>query len=112
MFQLAILPGPNTPEIVDSFLQPIVAELNDLSHHGLLVRRNGVEICKAKVNLVIATGDIPAVAGLARHAGHMSQYGCRICRTITKKHHHHTCFLQFNADIRDKTDFTDPNVSK
>jgi hypothetical protein len=109
MIQLAVLPGPSTPEVIDSFLQPIVEEFKDLSNHGLLVRRNGVDICKAKVNLVIGTGDIPAAAALSRHAGHMGRYGCRICRTVTERHGSRTCFLQFNADIRNKTDFTDPD---
>lgn len=111
MIQLAILPGPKTPEIIDSFLEPIVAELLDLSEHGLLVRKNGVDVCKARVNLVIASGDIPAAAALARHTGHMSKFGCRLCRAETTRHSHHTCFLEFDASIRSSTDYTNPDIT-
>lgn len=107
LIQLAILPGPKTPENVDSFLKPIVAEFKDLSTHGLLVRQNGMQVCKAKVNLIIATGDIPAAAALARHKGHTSTFGCRLCRIETEKHDYRTCFLEADADVRSRVDFTD-----
>ncbi|KAG2204467.1 hypothetical protein INT47_005258 [Mucor saturninus] len=87
MIQLAILPGPNSPKILDSFLRPIVEEFKDLSNHGLVIRRHGNVICKSKINLVIATGDIPAAASLAHNSGHMST------NDIT-------------ASLREKTDFT------
>lgn len=109
MLQLAILPGPKTPDVIDSFLGPIVEEFKDLSNHGLLVKRNGSEICKAKVNLVIATGDIPAAAALARHGGHSSGYDRRLCRIETEKLNNCTCFLTFNNQIRPSTDFVVPN---
>lgn len=111
MIQLAILPGPNTPEVIDSFLEPIVSELNDLSKYGLMVRKNGIEVCNARVHLVIASGDIPAAAALARHTGHTSKFGCRICRVRTEKVDGYTCYLEFNAPIREKTDFTNPDLN-
>lgn len=109
MFQLAILPGPKTPEVIDSFLNPIVAECKDLSEHGMIVRRNGVEICRAKVNLVMATGDIPAVGALARHAGFTHRFGCRICGTKTEKNGGHTCFKNYDSDVRRLADFFEPD---
>ncbi|KAG2191063.1 hypothetical protein INT47_012048, partial [Mucor saturninus] len=106
MIQLAILPGPNSPKNLDSFLRPIVEEFKDLSNHGLVIRRHGNVICKSKVNLVIATGDIPAAASLAHHSGHMSTNGCRLCRIVTKRVNSRTCYLDINASLREKTDFT------
>ena len=110
MLQLAIIPGPNNPHDLDSFLQPLADEFKDLSDHGIVVRRNGKEICRAKVNLVIATGDIPAAASLAHHSGHMSNDGCRFCRIVTQTKNHRRCFLDTNAPMRDKTDFIDGNT--
>ncbi|KAG2191773.1 hypothetical protein INT47_000262 [Mucor saturninus] len=106
MIQLAILPGPNTPKDLDFFLQPIVDEFRDLSNHGLVIRRNGDVVCKSKVNLVIATGDIPAAASLAHHSGHMSTNGCRLCRIVTKRVNSRTCYLDTTASLREKADFT------
>lgn len=111
MFQLAILPGPKSPKDLDSFLKPIIDEFKDLSEHGLVVRKNGKIICEAKVNLVIATGDIPAAASLSHHAGHMSKNGCRFCKIVTKHIDKRNCFLEINAEMRDKSDFILDNQS-
>lgn len=108
MFQLAILPGPNSPKDMDTFLKPIVDELRVLSSTGLTVRMDGEEVCRAKVHLVMATGDIPAVADLCHHAGHMSTYGCRICLTKTVKVDHRSCYLDYKADIRPIDNYTHP----
>ena len=105
MIQLAILPGPKSPKDLDSFLKPIVNEFKDLSKHGLLIRRNGQEVCRSRVNLVIATGDIPAAASLAHHARHMSRNGCRFCRIETIRVDSRTCYLDTLAAMRDTSDF-------
>lgn len=109
MIQLCIIPGPNTPKDLDSFLRPIVHEFRDLGLHGILVKENGVEICEAKVNLLIATGDIPAAAGLAQHKGHTSKFGCRLCRTEAERHNYRNCFVDYNAPFRTVEDFADPD---
>ncbi|KAI9329150.1 hypothetical protein BD770DRAFT_404290 [Pilaira anomala] len=57
MFQLAILPGK--VKDLDSFLLPIVDEIKSLGEHGLIVKNYDGETIKAKVHLVMATGDIP-----------------------------------------------------
>jgi hypothetical protein len=67
MLQFAILPGPNYPKNIDTFLKQIIDEFYLLSTKGMLVQKDGIEVCRAKVNLVMATGDIPAVADLAHH---------------------------------------------
>ncbi|OAD77927.1 hypothetical protein PHYBLDRAFT_73852 [Phycomyces blakesleeanus NRRL 1555(-)] len=43
---------------------------------------------RAKVHVLMATGDIPALAKLACHVGHTSKNGCRICHVVgqTPKH--------------------------
>ncbi|KAG2193041.1 hypothetical protein INT47_009291 [Mucor saturninus] len=77
MFQLAIIPGK--PKDLDSFLLPIIDEIKSLGEHGLIVERWNGETIKAKVHLVMATGDIPQVTKYMHHGGHMATYGCRIC---------------------------------
>ncbi|KAG2193951.1 hypothetical protein INT47_003521 [Mucor saturninus] len=77
MFQLAIISGK--PKDLDSFLLPIVDEIKSLGEHGLIIERWNGETVKAKVHLVMATGDIPQVTKYMHHGGHMATYGCRIC---------------------------------
>ena len=59
--QIGIIPGPNNPRaLLDTFLQPIIDEAKKLSTDGLVVIKDKVEICKAKVFIVMASGDLPA----------------------------------------------------
>jgi hypothetical protein len=77
----------------------------------LLVKKDGVEICRARVHLVKATGDLPASAELAHHDGHMATFGCRICKVKTVRRDRHTCFLTFDNDIRTSNDFKNPDAN-
>lgn len=66
--QLAILPGPNNPgSLLETFLKPIVNEAEKLSQDGLVVVKNGVTVCKARVYIVMATGDLPAAGQVSQH---------------------------------------------
>jgi hypothetical protein len=108
--QLGILPGPNNPNaLVDTFLKPIVDEFQKLSTAGMTVYKDGVLLCKAKVHLVIATGDLPASAELSHHKTSAAKYGCRICTIKTEKIGKRTCFLDPYADIRLPIQFTNPD---
>jgi hypothetical protein len=79
MAQVMIIPGTSKPRDLESFLQPVFTELMQLTSGGLdVVLDNGQEI-NAKVHLLTFTGDIPAVADLIHHSGHMSKWGCRVC---------------------------------
>lgn len=79
MIPLAIIPGPKKPKYLMSFLRPIVEEINALSNKGFVVQKNGQTIHQSKVFLLGMTGDIPGIADLMNHRGHMSTYGCRLC---------------------------------
>ncbi len=111
LLQLAILPGPNKPSDMDSFLRPIVDELNDLSSNGLIVRRNHQEVCRAKVYLMMASGDIPAVADMAHVAPHTSRHGCRICEVSGQSSEtgHGMYFIDTDAPLKTLSDFLTPN---
>jgi hypothetical protein len=79
MLQLCVLPGPRRPEDIWNFLEPtLMRELRHLERHGILVQR-GSSTYHAKAHLLAATGDLPGVAQLINHGGHMSRFGCRIC---------------------------------
>jgi hypothetical protein len=112
LIQLAILPGPEKPKDIDSFLKPIIAELKDLSIHGMIVRKNLQEICRAKVHLMICSGDIPAVADVAHIGSHSATYGCRICEvrgSAADNRRGGMYFSNFSAPLRPLNDFIEGN---
>ncbi|EIE92392.1 hypothetical protein RO3G_17263 [Rhizopus delemar RA 99-880] len=79
MITLAIIPGPSKPDNIMSFLRPIVDEIRSLGNNGFRVLKDNNVIYKGKVHLMGVMGDIPGVADLMNHAGHMAYHGCRIC---------------------------------
>ena len=79
MITLAIIPGPSKPDNIMSFLRPIVDEIRSLGNNGFRVLKYNNIIYKDKVHLMGVMGDIPGVADLMNHAGHMAYHGCRIC---------------------------------
>ncbi|KAG0852299.1 hypothetical protein G6F16_013892 [Rhizopus arrhizus] len=79
MITLAIIPGPSKPDNIMSFLRPIVDEIRSLGNNGFRVVKDSSLIYKGKVHLMGLMGDIPGVADLMNHAGHMAYHGCRIC---------------------------------
>lgn len=80
MFQIATLYG-NTNSDLDSFLKPIVKELELLSTKGMVVKKNGDEVARACVIPLVVSGNIPGVSKILHHQGHVSFYGCRFCYT-------------------------------
>lgn len=110
--QLAVLPGPKKPAHLDSFLLPIINEIKDLERHGLIVKRNGVEICRSKVHLLLASGDIPAVADMAHFGSHSCKFGCRICEAMGKRPDNRSNGMYFEdsaAPLRPLEDFKTGN---
>jgi hypothetical protein len=82
MLPLGIAPGPLKPYDLMSFLKPYIDEVNYLSKNGLVVKKNNVVVHESKVFLMGITGDIPGIADLMNHDGHMSLYGCRFCEAV------------------------------
>lgn len=112
LLQLAILPGSKKPADLDSFLKPVVDELKDLSKYGLIVKKNQHEVCRAKVHLLLCSGDIPAVEDMAHLGSHNSSYGCRICETkgtSPDNRSHGMYFEDCNAPLRPLNDFLHGN---
>ncbi|OAD79358.1 hypothetical protein PHYBLDRAFT_58409 [Phycomyces blakesleeanus NRRL 1555(-)] len=115
LLQLAILPGPKKPTHLDSFLISIINELQDLEAHDLVVKHNGVELCRFKVYLLLASGNIPAVADMAHIGSHTSLFGCRFCETKGKcptNRWHGMYFDDISAQLRPLEDFKVGNPLK
>ncbi|OAD80872.1 hypothetical protein PHYBLDRAFT_138425 [Phycomyces blakesleeanus NRRL 1555(-)] len=103
------------PTHLDSFLIPIINELRDLEAHGLVVKHNGVELCRSKVYLLLASGNIPAVADMAHIGSHTSLFGCRFCKTKGKcptNRRHGMYFDDISTWLRPLKDFKVGNPSK
>ena len=91
---LAIIPGPKKPTDLMSYLEPIYAEIKELGERGMVISKDGVELYRCKVHLVCNTGDIPGIAQLMNHDGHMSGHGCRICDSLGVTNNHAMCFFE------------------
>lgn len=103
---MASLPGPKSPADYDSFLMPIVSELKDLETNGISVKTEAGDIINAKVHLLNATGDIPAVTAISKHAGHASIDGCRICKDKAVRCNNGRYMMESGANLRDVNDYT------
>lgn len=77
MIQVTICPGK--PYDLVSFLQPVIAEVNQLYNRGLVVKKSGQEVFRGNVAILGFTGDIPGISELMDFSGHTSTYGCRVC---------------------------------
>ncbi|OAD71973.1 hypothetical protein PHYBLDRAFT_146955 [Phycomyces blakesleeanus NRRL 1555(-)] len=66
MIQIAMLPGCTGPSDIWSFLKPMLRDLSLLQTEGMEVKALTTTI-RAKVHVLMATGDIPALAKLACH---------------------------------------------
>ncbi|OAD68476.1 hypothetical protein PHYBLDRAFT_150647 [Phycomyces blakesleeanus NRRL 1555(-)] len=69
--------------ILNLLPMPTLLELKVLQEKGMIVKIQ-TATNRAKVHVLIVTGNIPAVAKLACHAGHMSKNGCRICNVVAQ----------------------------
>ncbi|OAD75383.1 C2H2-type zinc finger transcription factor [Phycomyces blakesleeanus NRRL 1555(-)] len=105
LIQLAIIPGK--PKDLDSFLLPIIDEISSLGKHGLIIKKFNGEQIKAKVHMVMASGDIPQVTQFCHHTGHMSNKGCRICEVegVSPPHGKGKYYQDRCATLRTKDDF-------
>ena len=111
---LSIISGPKSPVLIDSFLEPLIAEFERLS--------NGVQMGEyfVKANIIICIGDTPAISKLGGFCGHNALSCCRFCQIngvySTKHTHYYYPNTTPNSMIlpsRSRTDFnmlTDINL--
>ena len=82
---ISVPTGRQKPYDIFSYLRPVLVEILAMEKHGLNVTSIDGKFYSYKVRLCLAIGDIPGVAELCKHSGHMSYKGCRICSIDGKK---------------------------
>lgn len=81
MIVAGIIPGPNGPTDLDSFLRPVVDEFT-LLFRGVddVYDGHAQETFKLRGHIALVTGDLPAVAKLTGTKGVNAMSYCRFCR--------------------------------
>lgn len=89
---VGIIPGPHEPKLtINSYLQPLVAELNLLWKDGITVRAHGALTGEVYHAALLCVGcDVPAARKVCGFTGHASCKGCSKCSkhfpgTVTSK---------------------------
>ena len=84
----AIVPGPNKPGEIDSFLFPSL-------HHVAALQREGLKIFDSYLDTVVprstpvilfSTADSPGSASMSGMVGHTGKYGCRLHCEMPSRH--------------------------
>ena len=81
VFLVGIIPGPHEPRLtINSYLQPLVAELNLLWKDGITVRAHGALTSEVYRAALLCVGcDVPAARKVCGFTGHASCKGCSKC---------------------------------
>ena len=77
MIQIGVVPGK--PYDLNSYLRPLIKEVNDMYSRDVVIQKDGIEKYRGNVAIVGITGDIPGISELMVFAGHTSTFGCRVC---------------------------------
>ena len=84
----AIIPGPNKPGEIDSFLSPSLYHVTALQREGLKVFDLYLNTIIRTAPLVIfSTADSPGSAAMSGMAGHTGKYGCCLHCEMPSRHH-------------------------
>ncbi|OBZ80431.1 hypothetical protein A0J61_11520 [Choanephora cucurbitarum] len=77
MIQIRVIPGKSYD--LNSYLGPLIKEVNNMYNRGIVIQRDGIEKYRGNVAIIGITGDIPGISELMIFAGHTSTFGCRVC---------------------------------
>lgn len=82
-----IVPGPNKPGEIDSFLFPSLYHVAALQHKGLKIFDSSLNtiICASPLN-IFSTADSPGSAAMSGMVGHMGKYGCHLHCEMPSQH--------------------------
>ena len=80
IFCLGMIPGPKAPKDYDSYLLPVVDELLKLAQGVPAFDGKQQRMFTLFAYLILAFGDMPALAKLLRLKGHNALSPCRACR--------------------------------
>ena len=78
---VGVIPGPHEPKLnINSYLQPLVAELNKLWTDGISVKAHGSMELEVFHDALLCVGcDVPAARKVCGFMGHASNRGCSKC---------------------------------
>ncbi|KAG8795321.1 hypothetical protein FRC12_016053 [Ceratobasidium sp. 428] len=79
---LGVIPGPNSPVELETFLKPLIAELEDLTHSIPAFHGGKREPFCFRAYLLASFGNMPAITKLMCMKGHNRISGCRACKII------------------------------
>ena len=81
VFLVGIIPGPHEPKLtINSYLQPLVAELYLLWEDGITFRAHGASTAEVYHAALLCVGcDVAAARKVCRFTGHASCKGCSKC---------------------------------
>ena len=84
----AIVPGPNKPGDIDSFLFPSLYHVAALQREGLRIYDASVDsfIAHSKPLVVFATADSLGGAAMSGMVGHSGKFGCRLYCNMPGQH--------------------------
>ena len=88
----AFVPGPTEPTNLQSFLKPLVRELQEINKDGgVKLQFYDGSTRKVRVHLLLFTGDLPAVKKCSGLKGHNGKCPCRFCLIVGvwSPHHRH-----------------------
>ena len=83
MLIVGIIPGPLEPSYseINSYLRPLVKELNSLWTNGFTMLKNGERIV-IHAALLATVCDVPATAKIGGFVGHASKHACWKCSKV------------------------------
>ncbi|QRW21895.1 Transposase family tnp2 [Rhizoctonia solani] len=79
MICVGIIPGPQCPADINSFLQPLIDELRELARGVATVDANQRRLFSLRAHLLTIFGDIPALTKILELIGHNGCLPCRFC---------------------------------
>ncbi|QRV77922.1 Transposase family tnp2 [Ceratobasidium sp. AG-Ba] len=82
MLCLGVIPGPNSPKELHTFLQPFIDELQELGQGVAAYDGERERPFCLRGYLLACFGDMPAVAKLMQMKGHNGKYPCRACNIV------------------------------
>ncbi|PXF39711.1 hypothetical protein BWQ96_10587 [Gracilariopsis chorda] len=91
LLPLLLIPGPNEPKDLTSFLRPFITEIQSLSLYGRNAKLWNGERRIVRVHLLFALADLPAMKKLTHLKGPNGLVPCRFC--LIRGIHVHHCYF-------------------
>ncbi|EUC57887.1 transposase family Tnp2 protein, partial [Rhizoctonia solani AG-3 Rhs1AP] len=76
---VGVIPGPNQPADLNSYLEPLIDELEELARGVPAFDTAQKRVFALRAYLIAVFGDMPAIAKLMEMAGHNGKVPCRAC---------------------------------